>query len=202
VGRAAPIVFVVDGDHAVREALSSLICSIGLRAQAFATAREFLQYPRPDSAACLVLEVRLKGMSGLDLQRELAESSDKIPIIFITGDGDIPMSVRAMKAGAIEFLPKPFRDQDLLDAIAQGLRQDDAGRLFRGAIADLRERFRTLTSREREVARHVVKGRRNKQVAAELGLSEITIKVHRHNVMTKMSAQSLPELVRMIETIG
>jgi FixJ family two-component response regulator len=197
-----PIVFVVDDDPSVREALSSLIRSVGLRVRTFASAREFLRYARPDAAACLVLDVRLEGLSGLELQHELTESGEHIPIIFITGHGDIPMTVSAMKAGAIEFLTKPFRDQDLLDAIAQGLQRDEAGRQSRDERADLRNRFQTLTSREREVALRIVTGLLNKQVAAELGLSEFTIKVHRHNAMDKMSARSLPELVRMFEKIA
>ena len=197
----APIVFVVDDDSSVREALSGLIRSVGLRAQTFATAQEFLPHAHPDSAACLVLDVRLEGRSGLDLQRELGNIGEPIPIIFITGHGDIPMGVNAMKAGAIDFLVKPFRDQDLLDAIAQGLRRNAAERQSRHEVAKLHRRFETLTRREREVTLHIVKGLLNKQVAAELGLSEITIKVHRHNVMHKMGARSLPELVRMIEKL-
>jgi FixJ family two-component response regulator len=202
VNPVAPMVFVVDDDPSVREALSSLIRSVGLRVQTFATAPEFLQQPSPDTAACLVLDVRLEGRSGLDLQRDLADIGEHIPIIFITGHGDIPMSVRAMKAGAIEFLSKPFRDQDLLDAVAQGLRHNEAERQSRDALAQVRRRFESLTSREREVALRVVKGLLNKQVAGELGLSEVTVKVHRHNVMGKMNARSLPELVRMIEKLA
>ena len=197
----APIVFIVDDDPSVREALSSLIRSVGLRAQTFASAQEFLPHAHPDTSACLVLDVRLKGWSGLDLQRELGDIGERIPIIFITGHGDIPMSVNAMKAGAIEFLVKPFRDQDLLDAIAQGLRRNEAERQSSDELAELQGRFQALTAREREVALHIVNGLLNKQVAAELGLSEITIKVHRHNVMGKMNARSLPELVRMIEKL-
>ena len=195
------IVFVVDDDEGVREALSSLLRSVGLRVQAFATAQEFLRNPRPDTAACLVLDVRLPGLSGLDLQRELAGAGETIPIIFITGHGDIPMTVRAMKAGAVEFLPKPFRDQDLLDAVQQALERDLAGRLGRAALAQARRRYDTLTAREREVVPLVVRGMLNKQVAAELGISEITVKVHRRHVMQKMMVRSLPELVRMFEQI-
>jgi FixJ family two-component response regulator len=197
-----PVVFVVDDDASVRDALSSLIRSVGLRVQTFASAPEFLRHARPDAPACLVLDVRLKGLSGLDLQRELGEHDERIPIIFISGHGDIPMSVRAIKAGAVEFLPKPFRDQDLLDAIAQAVRRDEAERRSGEELTQLRERFKILSSREREVAEGVVKGLLNKQIAADLGLSEITIKVHRRNAMGKMRARSLPELVRMLERLA
>jgi len=192
------VVFVVDDDPAVREALCGLIRSVGLRAEAFASAQDFLNSPRPDAAACLVLDVRMPGLSGLDLQRELA---GRIPIIFITGHGDIPMSVRAMKAGAAEFLPKPFRDQDLLDAIGQALERDQAARKERAALTEIRGRYDTLTAREREVAPLIVRGMLNKQAAAELGISEITVKVHRRNVMRKMKARSLAELVRILEQL-
>jgi len=192
------VVFVVDDDPAVREALCGLIRSVGLRAEAFASAQDFLNSPRPDAAACLVLDVRMPGLSGLDLQRELA---GRIPIIFITGHGDIPMSVRAMKAGAAEFLPKPFRDQDLLDAIGQALERDQEARKERAALTEIRGRYDTLTAREREVAPLIVRGMLNKQAAAELGISEITVKVHRRNVMRKMKVRSLAELVRMFEQL-
>ena len=195
------VVFVVDDDPAVREALCSLIRSVGLNAEAFASAQDFLNSPRPDAAACLVLDVRMPGLSGLDLQRELAGSGERIPIIFITGHGDIPMSVRAMKAGAAEFLPKPFRDQDLLDAIGQALERDEAARKERAAFAEIRGRYDKLTAREREVAPLIVRGMLNKQAAAELGISEITVKVHRRNVMRKMKARSLAELVRILEQL-
>jgi RNA polymerase sigma factor (sigma-70 family) len=198
----APTVFVVDDDPSIREALSSLIRSVGLQAQTFASAAEFLRHRRPDAAACLVLDVRLEGVSGLELQRKLDETGDRIPIIFITGHGDIPMSVRAMKAGAVEFLSKPFREQDLLDAIAQGLRRDETERRSQHALAQLQDRFETLSSREREVALRIVKGLLNKQVAADLGLSEMTIKVHRRNALDKMHARSLPELVLMLEKLA
>ena len=198
---AEAVVFVVDDDAAVREALCGLIRSIGLNAEAFASAQDFLRSPRPDAAACLVLDVRMPGLSGLDLQRELAGSGERIPIIFITGHGDIPMSVRAMKAGAVEFLSKPFRDQDLLDAIGQALERDQAARKERAALAEIRGRYDKLTAREREVAPLIVRGMLNKQAAAELGISEITVKVHRRNVMRKMKVRSLAELVRIFEQL-
>jgi FixJ family two-component response regulator len=195
-------VFVIDDDTAVREALQSLLRSVGLRVATFASAREFLTSQRPDAPACLVLDVRLPGLSGLDLQRELAAVEIDLPIIFITGHGDIPMSVQAMKAGAVEFLTKPFRDQDLLDAIAQALEQDRAARAQRAGLAELRERYEQLTPREREVMGLVVSGLLNKQIAAELGVSEITIKVHRGQVMQKMGAESLADLVRMADKLS
>ena len=191
------MVFVVDDDQSVRDALSNLIRSIGLQVRTFDSARDFLSYERPDAAACLVLDVRLPGLSGLDLQRELAAAGDQIPIIFITGHGDIPMTVRAMKAGAAEFLPKPFREQDLLDAIQQALAKDRQAREQRAELSTIRDRYETLTGREREVMTLIVRGLVNKQVAAELGISEITVKVHRRSVMQKMAAGSLPALVRM-----
>jgi len=196
-----PIVFVVDDDLSVREALSSLIRSVGLRVETFASAQDFLRYQRPDVTACLVLDVRMPGLSGLDLQRELAHSDEWIPIIFITGHGDIPMSVRAMKAGAIEFLPKPFRDEDLLDAIREGLERDQVARQQRAELAEIQDKYATLTSREREVIVLIVKGMLNKQVATELGITEITIKVHRRRILQKMKAKSLPALVRMVEKL-
>lgn len=196
-----PIVFVVDDDLSVREALSSLIRSVGLRVETFASAQDFLQFRRPDAAACLVLDMRMPGLGGLELQRELADAGNRIPIIFITGHGDIPMTVRAMKAGAAEFLPKPFHDQDLLDAIAHSLERDEAARHARTELAEIQARYDTLTSREREVIVLIVRGLLNKQAAAELGITEATIKVHRHNIMEKMKARSLPELVRMIEKL-
>jgi RNA polymerase sigma factor (sigma-70 family) len=199
---AKPIVFVVDDDASVREALKSLIRSVGLQVELFDSAQEFLQRKRPDGPSCLVLDVRLPGISGLDFQRKLAEANVSIPIIFITGHGDIPMSVRAMKAGAVEFLTKPFRDQDLLDAIQLALERDRARRQQEAEMAILRERFDSLTPREREVLRRVVFGLLNKEIAAEIGTSETTVKVHRGQLMRKMGARSLPELVRMAEKMG
>jgi FixJ family two-component response regulator len=196
-----PIVFVVDDDQSVREALDSLIRSIGLRVETFASAQDFLRHQRPDAAACLVLDVRLPGLSGLDLQRDLAIAGERMPIIFISGHGDIPMTVRAMKAGAAEFLPKPFRQQDLLDAIWQALERDRAARQGRAELAELQNRYDTLTGREREVIVLIVRGMLNKLVAAELGITEVTIKVHRHHIMQKMKASSLPALVRMAEQL-
>jgi FixJ family two-component response regulator len=198
---ADAIVFVVDDDSSIREAIKSLVSLVGLRVETFGTAQEFLRNERPDLPGCVVLDVELPGLSGLDLQRELAAHGIKLPIIFITGYGDIPMSVRAMKAGATEFLTKPFRDQDLLDAIQQALERDRAARRHSGEIAELRQRFEALTSREREVMNMVVAGMLNKQIGFELGISEVTVKIHRGRVMTKMGAQSLADLVRMTERL-
>jgi FixJ family two-component response regulator len=195
-------VFVVDDDAPMRESLKNLLRSVGLRAELFASAQEFLRSKRPDMPSCLVLDVRLPGLSGLDLQRRTTEAGVEIPIIFITGHGDIPMSVRAMKAGAVEFLTKPFRDQDLLDAIQQALERDRKARDQRAAIEELRSRFASLTPREREVMARVVAGLLNKQIGGELGTSETTVKIHRHQVMEKMGAGSLPELVRMADRLG
>jgi FixJ family two-component response regulator len=196
-----PIVLVVDDDLSVREALSSLIRSVGLRVETFASAQEFLGFQRPDAPACLVLDVRMPGQSGLELQHELSRVNCQIPIIFITGHGDIPMTVRAMKAGAVDFLPKPFRDQDLLDAIALSLERDEATRRQRAELAEVQARYDTLTPREREVIDLIMRGMRNKQSAAELGITEITVKVHRHNAMHKMAARSVPALVGMVERL-
>lgn len=197
-----PIVFVVDDDLSMREALSSLIRSVGLPIETFASAQEFLQYRRPDTAACLVLDVRMPGLSGLDLQQALASEADPIPIIFITGHGDIAMGVGAMKAGASEFLSKPFRDQDLLDAVRQAHERDSVARQRRAELSTIQRRHDTLTMREREVIALTVRGMLNKQIAIELGISEATIKVHRHHIMHKMEAKSLPALVRMVEKLS
>ncbi len=198
---ADAVVFVVDDDSSIREAIKSLVSLVGLRVETFGTAPEFLRSKRPNLPGCMVLDVELPGLSGLDLQRELAAHGIKLPIIFITGYGDIPMSVRAMKAGATEFLTKPFRDQDLLDAIQQALERDRAARQHSREIAELRDRFDALTSREREVMGLVVAGWLNKQIGFELEISEITVKIHRGRVMNKMGAQSLAELVRMTERL-
>jgi FixJ family two-component response regulator len=197
-----PIVFVVEDDSSMREALTDLIASVGFLVEPFKSAREFLEHKRGDAPACLVLDVRLPGLSGLDLQRELVRTEAPIPIIFITGHGDIPMSVRAIKEGAVDFLPKPFRDQDLLDAIQHALEIDRAARQERTMVAGVRHRYESLTKREREVMRLVVSGLLNKQIAGELGSSEVTVKMHRGQVMRKMKAQSLVQLVRMAQKIG
>jgi FixJ family two-component response regulator len=194
---AGPTVFVVDDDPSMREAISRLIKSVGLNPETFSSAKEFLDHKREDVLACLVLDVRLKGQSGLELQRELA-ANIPIPIIFITGHGDIPMSVRAMKAGAVEFLPKPFHDQDLLDAIQEAIELDTRALQQRSEITALRRRYETLTAREREVMNFVVRGLLNKQIAAELGTSEVTVKVQRGQVMHKMLADSVADLVKMV----
>jgi len=190
-------VFVVEDDPSMRNALKNLLRSVGLEAQLFASAQEFLDADRPDLPSCLILDVRLPGLSGLDLQRELSAANIHIPIIFITAHGDIPMSVRAMKAGAVEFLTKPFRDQDLLDAIHQSLVQDRVRLQKQGELRELQKRFDSLTSRERELLPLVVSGRSNKEIAAEIGTSEITVKVHRGHLMRKMRASSFAELLRM-----
>jgi FixJ family two-component response regulator len=196
------VVFIVDDDASVRDALKRLIRSVGLRVELFGSAREFLQRGRPDVPSCLVLDVRLPGIGGLDLQRQLADANVQIPIIFITAHGDIPMSVRAMKAGAVEFLTKPFRDQDLLDAIQIALERDRARLQREAEIAVLRERFESLTPREREVLPWVVSGLLSKQIADAIGTSEASVKVHRSQLMRKMAADSVADLVRMAEKMG
>ena len=195
-------VFVVDDDPPMREALNNLLRSVRLRVEAFDSAQEFLRRKRSDVPGCLVLDVRLPGLSGLDLQKRLVEAGTEIPIVFITGHGDIPMSVRAMKAGAVEFLTKPFREQDLLDAIQQALKRDRNVREQRAEIEKLRSRFGSLTAREREVMNLMVAGLLNKQIAGDLGTSEATVKIHRHQVLEKMGAGSLAELVRMADRLG
>jgi FixJ family two-component response regulator len=199
---AEPIVYVVDDDLSVRQSLDGLFRSVGLKVAAFASGPEFLQAALSEAPSCLVLDVRLPGQSGLDFQSELARADIRIPIIFMTGHGDIPMTVQAMKAGAVEFLTKPFRDQDMLDAVQLALGRDRARREGETATSKLRERFATLTPREQEVMALVTAGLMNKQIAAELGVSEITVKVHRGNVTRKMGARSLADLVRMGDALN
>jgi FixJ family two-component response regulator len=199
---AAPVVFVIDDDASVRDAISSLIRSVGLRAEAFASVSGFLAHKRSSTTSCLILDVRLPGVSGLEFQSELAKANAEIPIIFITGHGDIPMTVKAMKAGAVEFLTKPFRDQDLLDAIQVALERARVKDEKESAISDLKRKFSILTSREQEVMAWVTGGLLNKQVAAEIGVTEITVKVHRGNVMRKMAAKSFADLVRMADLLS
>jgi FixJ family two-component response regulator len=198
---ALPTVFIIDDDRGMRQAIQDLVESVGLRAESFTSGEEFLRKKHNSRPSCLVLDVRLPQMSGLDFQRRLAESGVQIPIIFITAHGDIPMSVRALKSGAVEFLTKPFRDQDLLDAIQQALERDRIGQEQQADIHGLRERYRALTAREQEVMTLVVSGMLNKQIASEIGASEATVKVHRGNVMHKMQAGSVVDLVRMSDKL-
>ena len=199
---AERIVFVIDDDVAIRETLGSLFRSVGLRVELFGSVREFAQSKMPDAASCLVLDIRLPGVSGLDFQVELAEADIDIPIIFMTGHGDIPMSVQAMKAGAIDFLTKPFRDQEMLDAVVRALERDQKRRDSEKVVTELRARFDSLTSREREVIALVADGLMNKQIAGKLGVTEITVKVHRVNMMRKMRARSIVDLVGMADLLG
>ncbi|KRR16456.1 two-component system response regulator [Bradyrhizobium lablabi] len=201
-GAEDPIVFVIDDDSSVREALSSLFRSVGLRVEAFGSAHEFLQLKLPNVPSCLILDIRLPRVSGLDFQAELAKADIHIPVIFMTGHGDIPMTVRAMKAGAVDFLTKPFRDQDMLDAVTAAIERDRNSRDEAKVLSNLHELFATLTPRERQVMALVTTGLMNKQIAAEIGLAEITVKIHRGHIMRKMGAKSLPDLVRMAELLG
>ena len=201
-GTDQPIVFVVDDDASMRQALARLLQSVQLRVEVFASPQEFLQSERPNVPSCLVLDVRLPGLSGLDFQAELLKADVRMPIVFITGHGDIPMSVRAMKAGAVDFLAKPFRDQDLLDAVTTAIQRDQKRREHENAMTDLRAHFSSLTPREREIMALVASGLMSKQIAAEVGLSEITVKVHRSHLMKKMGARSVADLVRMAEALG
>jgi FixJ family two-component response regulator len=201
-GAEEPIVLVVEDDESMRRALSNLFQSVGLEVELFGSATEMLQSKLPDVASCLVLDIRLPGLSGLDFQTELAKANVHIPIIFMTGHGDIPMTVRAMKGGAVDFLTKPFRDQDMLDAVVTAIERDRKRRETDKVVADLQGRFETLTPREREVLAFVSSGLMNKQIAAQLGLAEITVKIHRGHIMKKMGAKSLADLVRRAEALG
>jgi FixJ family two-component response regulator len=201
-GDEQPVVFVVDDDASMRATLTDVMRSVGLEVQAFPSTQDFLRSKLPDAPGCLVLDVRLPGQSGLDFQRSLADSGVDLPVVFITGHGDVPMSVQAMKAGAVDFLTKPFRDQDLLDAVHAAIKRDRARRQRLTGVADLDQRYQSLTQRERDIMALVVLGRLNKQIAAELGLAEVTVKAHRSQIMHKMGAKSLPELVRMADRLG
>jgi FixJ family two-component response regulator len=196
------IVYVVDDDASMRQAVARLFQSVQLRAEVFASAQEFFRSERPDAPSCLVLDVRLPGLSGLDFQAELLKADVRIPIVFITGHGDIPMTVRAMKAGAVDFLAKPFRDQDLLDAVATAIQRDQTRREHEKALAELKVHFETLTPREREIMALVASGLMSKQIAGQIALSEITVKVHRSHIMKKMGARTVADLVRMAEALG
>jgi FixJ family two-component response regulator len=197
-----PIVFVIDDDASMRRALTNLFQSVGLAVEVFGSAPEMLQSKLPDVASCLVLDIRLPGLSGLDFQAELAKANIHIPIIFMTGHGDIPMTVRAMKGGAVDFLTKPFRDQDMLDAVVAAIERDRKRREVEKIVANLQALFETLTPREREILAMVASGLMNKQIAAEIGLAEITVKIHRGHIMKKMGTRSLADLIRMAETLG
>ncbi|MBA1377153.1 response regulator transcription factor [Pseudomonas brassicacearum] len=201
-GSDSSVVFVIDDDASIRNALSNLLRSVGIRVETFASTAEFLQWPRSDIASCLVLDVRLQGSSGLDFQSQLAAANIRIPIIFITGHGDIEMSVKAMKAGAVDFLAKPFREQDLLDAVSAALQADVKRRNVERQLSDLHARYQSLTAREKEVMSLAAKGLMNKQIAGQMNLSEITVKIHRAHAMKKMHAKSFADLVRMAETLG
>jgi FixJ family two-component response regulator len=202
VSAREPLVFIVEDDESMRRALSNLFQSVGLEVQLFGSASEMLQGALPDVASCLVLDIRLPGLSGLDFQAELAKANIHIPIIFMTGHGDIPMSVRAMKGGAVDFLTKPFRDQDMLDAVTVAIERDRKRRETDKIVTNLQTHFETLTPREREILAFVSSGLMNKQIAAELGLAEITVKIHRGHIMKKMGAKSLADLLRKAETLG
>ena len=197
-----PVVVVIDDDELVREAVSDLLRSVGLQTKRFASVTDFLKWKLPDAPSCLVLDVRLPGLSGLDFQTELIKGHVQIPIVFMTGHGDIPMSVRAIKGGAVDFLAKPFRDQDMLDAVQTGLEQDRARRKTANVTVQLRSAFDLLTPREQEIMKLVTEGMMNKQIAGEIGVSEVTVKFHRGNVMRKMGAKSVAELVRMADALG
>jgi FixJ family two-component response regulator len=200
--KAKPTVFIIDDDSDVREGLRALLQSVSLDCEVFSSTSDFLQHKRPDTVSCLVLDVRLPGLSGLDFQRELAATQVGIPIVFLTGHGDIPMSVRAIKAGAVEFLTKPVREQDLLDAVRTALENDRARREQEESLHDIKTRFESLSERERNVMAFVTAGKLNKQIAGEMNLSEVTIKVHRHNLMRKLAVRTVPDLVRIAETFG